>query len=71
MKKLLLAFCLIFSFAALSQMLNDTPFDATISHPKYAKGKGPAVLFEAGHFNFIVQNENSNDKRSFSVPSIA
>ncbi len=54
MKKILLAFCLTFSFAARGQMLNDTPFDATINHPKYAKGKGPAVLFDAGHFNFIV-----------------
>ena len=54
MKKLLLVFCLIFSFAAHGQMLNDTPFDATINHPKYAMGKGPAVLFDAGHFNFIV-----------------
>jgi hypothetical protein len=54
MKKLLLIFCLIFSFAAHGQMLNDTPFDATINHPKYAQGKGPAVLFDAGHFNFIV-----------------
>ena len=54
MKKLLLIFCLIFSIAAHGQMLNDTPFDATINHPKYLKGKGPAVLFDAGHFNFIV-----------------
>jgi hypothetical protein len=54
MKKLLLAFYLILSFIARGQMLNDTPFDATINHPKYARGKGPAVLFDAGHFNFIV-----------------
>lgn len=54
LKKLLLALCLILSFAAQAQMLNDTPFDATIDHPKFAKGKGPAVLFDAGHFNFIV-----------------
>ena len=54
MKKLLFAFCLILSFVAQGQMLNDTPFDATIDHPKYARGKGPAVLFDAGHFNFIV-----------------
>lgn len=54
MKKFLLALPLILSFIVQGQMLNDTPFDATTDHPKYAKDKGPAVLFDAGHFNFIV-----------------
>jgi hypothetical protein len=35
-------------------MLNDSPFDANVAHPKYSKGKGPKVLFDKGHYNFIV-----------------
>jgi len=35
-------------------MLNDSPFDSSVKKPKYANGKGPAVLFDSGHFNFIV-----------------
>ena len=54
MKNFLLTFCLIITFVAQGQMLNDSPFDATVAHPKYPRDQGPAVLIDAGHFNFIV-----------------
>ena len=54
MKSKLLAFCLLVTLTAQGQMLNDSPFDASVTQPKYAKGKGPAILFDKGHFNFIV-----------------
>jgi hypothetical protein len=54
MKSKLLAFCLLVTLAAQGQMLNDSPFDANVAHPKYSKGKGPKVLFDKGHYNFIV-----------------
>lgn len=54
--RLILATLLLFTNLALSaQMLNDSPFNATVQNPKYAIGKGPKVLFDAGHFNFIVK----------------
>ena len=55
MKSTLLALCLLVTLATKGQMLNDSPFDASIAHPKYAKGKGPKVLFDKGHHNFIVE----------------
>ena len=55
MKSTLLALCLLVTLATQGQMLNDSPFDASIAHPKYAKGKGPKVLFDKGHHNFIVE----------------
>ncbi len=54
MKNLVLAMGLLFTFASYGQMLNDSPFDADIAHPKYKSGQGPSILFDAGHFNFIV-----------------
>ena len=54
MKSILLVFCLLLTIAAQGQMLNDSPFDASVRNPKYAKGKGPSILFDKGHFNFIV-----------------
>ncbi len=54
MKSKLLAFCLLVTLAAQGQMLNDSPFDASVALPKYPQGKGPKVLFDKGHFNFIV-----------------
>jgi hypothetical protein len=54
MKSKLLAFCLLVTLAAQGQMLNDSPFDASVALPKYIQGKGPKVLFDKGHFNFIV-----------------
>jgi hypothetical protein len=54
MKSKLLAFCLLVTLAAQGQMLNDSPFDANVAHPKYSKSKGPKVLFDKGHYNFIV-----------------
>ena len=55
MKSTLLALCLLVTLATQGQMLNDSPFDASIAKPKYAKGKGPKVLFDKGHHNFIVE----------------
>jgi hypothetical protein len=54
MKSKFLAFCLLVTLAAQGQMLNDSPFDANVAHPKYTQGKGPKVLFDKGHYNFIV-----------------
>jgi len=55
MKFTLLALCLMLTITAQGQMLNDSPFDANVLHPKYAKGKGPTILFDKGHHNFIVE----------------
>ncbi|MHA8091160.1 hypothetical protein V7S78_01460 [Aquirufa regiilacus] len=55
MKSTLLALCLLVTLTTQGQMLNDSPFDASIAQPKYAKGKGPKVLFDKGHHNFIVE----------------
>ena len=55
MKSLIVAVCLLASFSAQSQMLNDSPFDTSVAHPKYAQGKGPKILFDKGHNNFIVE----------------
>lgn len=55
MKSTLLALCLLMTLTTQGQMLNDSPFDASIAQPKYAKGKGPKVLFDKGHHNFIVE----------------
>jgi hypothetical protein len=54
MKSKLLAFCLLVTLAAQGQMLNDSPFDTSVALPKYTQGKGPKVLFDKGHYNFIV-----------------
>lgn len=54
MKSTLLTICLVINIAVQGQMLNDSPFDASVAHPKYSKGKGPKVLFDRGHYNFIV-----------------
>ncbi len=55
MKPLLLALCMFLTFASQAQMLNDSPFDARVAQPKYKKGKGPSVLFDKGHHNFIIE----------------
>ena len=55
MKSSLLALCLLVTTAAQGQMRNDSPFDASVAHPKYTLGKGPKVLFDKGHLNFIVE----------------
>lgn len=54
MKYALLTLCIAFASTLNGQMLNDSPFDARVAHPKYAKGKGPTILFDKGHLNFIV-----------------
>jgi hypothetical protein len=46
---------LLVSTLSFGQMLNDSPFDASISNPKYKKQKGPTILIDAGHHNFIVE----------------
>lgn len=55
MKPLLLTLCMFLTFASQAQMLNDSPFDARVAQPKYKKGKGPSVLFDKGHHNFIIE----------------
>lgn len=49
---ILLLFVSAFSFG---QMLNDSPFNASVSNPKYKQQKGPHILIDAGHHNFIVE----------------
>lgn len=55
MKSKLLTFYLLVTLAAQGQMLNDSPFDTSVAHPKYTQGNGPKVLFDKGHYNFIVE----------------
>ncbi len=55
MKNIFLSILLGVAITSQGQMLNDSPFNATVSNPKYAKGKGPKVLIDAGHHNFIVE----------------
>ena len=55
MKSMLLALCLLLAFTSNAQMLNDSPFDTSVTHAKYKVGKGPKVLFDKGHHNFIVE----------------
>jgi hypothetical protein len=43
------------SIASKAQMLNDSPFNANVATPKFPKGKGPKVLIDAAHHNFIVE----------------
>ncbi|MEY3645738.1 MAG: hypothetical protein RL127_446 [Bacteroidota bacterium] len=54
MKYTLLAICLLLTITTQGQMLNDSPFDASVAQPKYPQGKGPKILFDRGHYNFIV-----------------
>jgi hypothetical protein len=55
MKSTLLAICLLLTISIQGQMLNDSPFDTNVGRPKYSKAKGPKVLFDKGHYNFIVE----------------
>jgi len=49
------ALLLYVSSTSFGQMLNDSTFDASISNPKYKKQRGPSILIDAGHHNFIVE----------------
>ena len=55
MRILFPVFLLLISTFSFGQMLNDSPFNASISNPKYKKQKGPKILIDAGHHNFIVE----------------
>lgn len=55
MKYTLLGILVIMTVTSQAQMLNDSPFNASISNPKYKKQKGPKILIDAGHHNFIVE----------------
>ena len=44
-----------FSTSIKGQMYNESPFNAQVANPKYNKSKGPKVLIDAGHHNFIVE----------------
>lgn len=46
---------LLTSAFSFGQMLNDSPFNANVSNPAYKKQKGPKLLIDAGHHNFIVE----------------
>jgi hypothetical protein len=51
----ILFFCTVSAFSVCAQMTNDSTFSASVSHPKFKKGKGPALLIDAAHHNFIVE----------------
>lgn len=55
MRILLPVFLLFITTFSFGQMLNDSPFNANILNPKYKKQKGPNILIDAGHHNFIVE----------------
>ena len=55
MKNSILLFLLLFTITSQAQMLNDTPFNANVAHPKFKKGYGPKILIDAGHHNFVVE----------------
>ncbi len=55
MKYFIFLFLVALSFQSNAQMLNDSPFNASVAHPKYSKGKGPKMLIDAAHHNFIVE----------------
>jgi hypothetical protein len=55
MKYLISLSFLVFSLHINAQMLNDSPFNASVAHPKFKNGKGPKVLIDAAHHNFIVE----------------
>jgi hypothetical protein len=55
MKFYILVFLISFSSLSNAQMYNDTPFNAQVAHPKYGREKGPKILIDAGHHNFIVE----------------
>ena len=55
MKNSILLFLLLFTITSQAQMLNDTPFNANVVHPKFKKGYGPKILIDAGHHNFAVE----------------
>ena len=55
MKNSILLFLLLFAIKSQAQMLNDTPFNANVVHPKFKKGYGPKILIDAGHHNFVVE----------------
>ena len=55
MKNSILLFLLLFAITSQAQMLNDTPFNANVVHPKFKKGYGPKILIDAGHHNFVVE----------------
>ena len=55
MKNSILLFLLLFTITSQAQMLNDTPFNANVVHPKFKKGYGPKILIDAGHHNFVVE----------------
>ena len=45
----------VLTFSTQAQMLNDSPFNATVAHPKYKNGRGKKILIDKGHHNFIVE----------------
>ena len=55
MKNSIILFLLLFTITSQAQMLNDTPFNANVVHPKFKKGYGPKILIDAGHHNFVVE----------------
>lgn len=55
MRVLFSIFLLFVSAFSFGQMLNDSPFNASVSNPKYKQQKGPHILIDAGHHNFIVE----------------
>jgi len=55
MNKLFLFCFLLLSFCIHAQMFNDTTFDSKVVRPAYKKNKGPRILIDAAHNNFIAK----------------
>jgi hypothetical protein len=60
MKKLLLLSFLFSSICLQAQMINDPSFDSNVLQPFYKNNKGPKVLIEGGHHNFLIQRSLLN-----------
>lgn len=55
MRLFLATLLILINSVCFTQMLNDSPFNAKVSNPKYKQHKGPNILIDAGHHNFIVE----------------
>lgn len=55
MKTIVLFTFLLVSLVSKAQMLNDRFSNVKVDFPKFKKGKGPSILIDAAHHNFIVE----------------
>ena len=55
MKNYLICMLIFYMGEVHAQMMNDYPFQSHVEHPAYKHGKGPKVLVDKAHHNFIVE----------------